>query len=229
MDGTGPVEVKQVPVSPVLRSYLLRSGSPPDPVVSSLRARTAELGVAAGMMIPAEQAALLTLLARLLAARTVVDLGTFTGLSALSLARGLAPGGRVITCDNSDHWAEIAREHWTRAGVAGRIDFRLGPARRMLESLPADLDVDLVFVDADKLSYPGYCRLAIPLLRPGGLLVVDNVLLDGFVLAPELAGQPLLRRCAETLRELNAALAADERLETVMLPLADGLTLARKR
>ncbi|MER5337046.1 class I SAM-dependent methyltransferase [Micromonospora sp. NPDC002717] len=220
---------KHVPVNQVLREYLLASMTPPDPVVNSLVAATEALGEAAGMMVPVEQASLLTLLARISGARTVVDVGTFTGLSALAFARGLPPGGRVITCDNSDRWLDLARAHWTRAGVADLIDFRLGPAARTLRSLPGERCVDIVFVDADKANYPTYYDLAVPLLRPGGLLLLDNVLLDGFVTAPDLAAEPLQRRCAAVMREVNAAVAADDRLEAVMLPLADGLTVARRR
>ncbi|GIJ76583.1 O-methyltransferase [Micromonospora phaseoli] len=213
----------------MLREYLLASTSAPDATVRDLARATAELGEVAGMMVPVEQVALLTLLTRLVHARTVIDVGTFTGLSALAFARGVAPGGTVVTCDNSDRWLELARAHWQRAGVADRIDFRLGPAARTLRAMPERAAVDIVFVDADKLNYPTYYELVVPLLRPGGLLLLDNVLLDGFVTAPDLAADPLQRRCAAVLREVNAAVAADDRLEAVMLPIADGLTVARRR
>ncbi|WP_308166075.1 O-methyltransferase [Actinomadura sp. NEAU-AAG7] len=221
--------VKHVPVSEAMRAYLARSCTPPDAVLTSLIEKTAALGDQAGMMVPAEQAALLTLLARTVGARTVVDVGTFTGLSALAFARGLAAGGTVITCDVSDEHADLAREHWELAGVADRIDFRLGAAGRTLAALPDGLAADIVFVDADKMNYVNYHALAVPLLRPGGLLIADNVLLDGYVMDPDLAGDALMRSCARKLREFNAALASDDRLDTVMLPIADGLTIARKR
>lgn len=228
MGSPGFAEVKHVPVNQAMRDYLIRSCTPPDPVLMKLAERTASVGDAAGMMVPVEQAALLTILTRLLDATTVVDVGTFTGLSALSLARGLAPGGRVITCDVTDRWVEIAREYWELAGVDGSIEFRLGPAGRTLAALPPE-SVDLVFIDADKMNYPNYYRAAVPALRRGGLLLADNVLLDGYVLDPELAGAGLARRSAETLRTFNATIAADDRLDTVMLPIADGLTIARKK
>ncbi|MDP9870280.1 MULTISPECIES: O-methyltransferase [Streptosporangium] len=229
MSSPGFAEVKHVPVNQAMRNYLVRSCSPPDPAVRMLAERTAGVGDAAGMMVPVEQVALLTILAKLQSATTVVDVGTFTGLSALALALGLAPGGRVITCDVTDKWVDIAREHWEHAGVADRIDFRLGPAGRTLRELPADTAADIVFIDADKMNYPNYYELAVPLLRTGGLLVADNVLLDGYVLDPELADSTLQRKCAETLRVFNAALAGDDRFDTVMLPIADGLTVARKK
>ncbi|MFE5572217.1 O-methyltransferase [Amycolatopsis japonica] len=222
-------EIKHVSVDQATRDYLLESCTPPDPAVSALIERTEAVGDAAGMMAPAEQLQLLTMLTGLLQATTVVDVGTFTGLSALAFARGLSAGGRVITCDVTDKWIELAREHWERAGVADRIDFRLGPAGRTLQNLAEDTVADLVFVDADKMNYLKYYEAAVPLLRRGGLLVADNVLLDGLVLDPELAEPGLPRRCAETLRVFNARLAADDRFETVMLPIADGLTIARKR
>jgi O-methyltransferase len=228
MGTPGLAEVKHVPVNQAVRDYLLRS-STPDPVMTMLAQRTNSVGDAAGMMIPVEQAVLLTMLTRLLSVRTAIDIGTFTGLSALAIARGLAPGGRVITCDVTDRWSDIAHEHWKHAGVADRIDFRLGPAVRTLRSLPGGTEADLVFIDADKMNYPAYYAASVPLLRPGGLLVVDNVLLDGYVLDPDLADPGLPRRCAQTMRAFNATLAADDRFDAVMLPIADGLTIAQKR
>lgn len=221
-------DVKHVPVNQAVRDYLVRSGSPPSKAMLSLVERTAAVGDAAGMMVPIEQAALLTLLTRLAGVRVAVDVGTFTGLSALAIATALAPGGKVISCDVTDTWIGLAREHWEKAGVADRIDFRLGAAARTLSTLDPGT-VDLVFIDADKMNYPNYHRLAVPLLRPGGLLLVDNVLLDGYVLDPELAEPGLPRRAAETLRAFNATVAADDRLEAVMLPIADGLTVALKK
>ena len=229
MPGAGSADVKHLPVTPALARYLACSSTAPDPVTASLIARTVATGDAAGMMVQAEQATLLTMLAALACARSVVDIGTFTGLSALAFARGLAPGGQVITCDNDARWHDVAAEHWTRAGVADRIDFRLGPAAKTLRALPETFRADIVFIDADKMNYPGYVDLALPLLRPGGLLLLDNVLLDGYVASPDLAGDALMRRCAQTMAALNARIAADDRLDVVMLPIADGLTLARRR
>ncbi len=222
------IDVKYVPVDEAVRDYLIGACTSPDSVMCSLVERTASVGVAAGMMVPAEQATLLTILTRLVSATTAVDIGTFTGVSALALARGLGAGGRVITCDVTDRWLGIAREHWELAGVADRIEFRLGPAGRTLRTL-AEGTIDIVFVDADKMNYPHYYRAAVPLLRSGGLLLADNVLLGGYVLDPDLAEPGLVRRCAQTLRAFNTMLAADDRLDTVLLPVADGLTIARKK
>jgi predicted O-methyltransferase YrrM len=229
MASPGFAETKHLLVDQAMGDYLVGSCSAPDPVVSSLVERTAAVGEAAGMMATAQQATLLTMLAGLVNARTAVDIGTFTGLSALALARGLRPGGQVITCDVTDHYLGMAREHWQRAGVDDRIEFRLGAAARTLREMPEGTALDIVFIDADKMNYPKYYELALPLLRSGGLLVADNVLLDGWVVDPARAEAGLPRRCAETLRKFNATLAADERVDAVMLPLADGLTIARKR
>jgi predicted O-methyltransferase YrrM len=228
MDSLGTADVKHIPVSQAMREYIVASCTPPDPAVAMLAERTLAAGEAAGMAVPVEQAGLLTILTKLVGATVAVDVGTFTGLSALALAAGLSPGGKVISCDVSDQWAALALEHWKRADLADRIEFRLGPASRTLRELPPE-SVDVIFIDADKMNYLKYHELAVPLLRAGGLLLADNVLLDGYVLDPGLARTALARRSAEVLRSFNAALAADSRLETVMLPLADGLTVARKR
>jgi predicted O-methyltransferase YrrM len=212
-----------------MSGYIVQSCTPPDAVISSLVERTVQVGELYEMMTPVEQAGFLTLIAQAISPRTVVDVGTFTGLSALCFARGLASGGRVITCDVTEEWVDIAREHWKLAGVDDRIEFRLGPAWKTLNELASGEKADIVFIDADKLSYPRYYQAAVPLLRPGGFLILDNVLLHGTVLHPELIEDEMHRRAAETMRSVNAKLAADDRLDTVMLPIADGVTLARKK
>ncbi|QNE79657.1 methyltransferase domain-containing protein (plasmid) [Streptomyces finlayi] len=209
-------------------NYIVSSCTQPDRVVTAVINDTQELGDLYEMLTPVEQAGFLTTLAKTMAPRTVIDIGTFTGLSAMCFARGLAPGGRVYTCDVTEDWIHIARKHWEAAGVADCIQFVLGPARKTLPKLVRDGEADMVFVDADKLSYPHYVATAARLLRSGGLLILDNVLLNGTVFAPEEVEDDLRRYAAETLREVNAKLAVDERFETVMLPFADGVTLARK-
>jgi predicted O-methyltransferase YrrM len=228
VSGAGLTTVKHLQVTQALHEYLVRSCTPPHPAVRSLSMRTARVGDAAGMALPVEQAALFTILAKLVSARLALDIGTFTGLSALALARGLVPGGKVITVDVTDKWAALARAHWEQAGVADRIEFRRGPAARLLQDIEEG-SADIVFIDADKMNYPRYHARAVPLLRQGGLLLADNVLLDGHVVDPGQAPEGLARRCAEVMREFNATVAADGRLEAVMLPIADGLTIARKR
>jgi predicted O-methyltransferase YrrM len=208
--------------------YIVSSCTPPDPVMAALIADTQELGALYEMQTPVEQAGFLTTLTKTMAPTTVIDIGTFTGMSALCFARGLAPGGTVYTCDVTEEFLPIACKHWAAAGVDDRIRFVLGPARNTLPRLFTDGTVDLVFCDADKLFYPRYVEIAARLLRSGGLLILDNVLLNGTVVDPEKVEDDLWRYGAETMRDLNAQMATDERFATVMLPFADGVTLARK-
>jgi len=215
---------KDFSLSPELHAYVVAHGTPPDEHQLALIAETEALGAISRMQIAPEQGAFMTLLARLVGASTIVEVGTFTGYSTLCLARGLAEGGRLIACDISDEWTSVGRRTWEAAGVADRIDLRIGPAIDTLRALPADLVVDLAFVDADKTGYAAYADELIPRLRPGGLLLVDNVLWGGSVVDPA-------RDDADTraIRDFNDALASDDRVEVVLLPIADGLTLARKR
>lgn len=216
-------DVKDVVLSQELRDYLVAHGTPPDPVARELIARTDALGDPAEMRIPPEQGALLTLLARLCNARQIVEVGTFTGYSTLCLARGLSVGGRVMTCDISREWTAIAREAWAQAQVEHMIDLRLGPALDTLAALPHEPFVDLAFIDADKVNYVGYWEQLVPRMRQGGLLVVDNVFYYGEV----VAAQPSENGAA--IRKFNEHASADPRVELVMLPVADGITLARKQ
>jgi len=205
-----------------LHGYLLASSSALDGVARSLIDETAALGGISRMQVAPEQGLLLTLLARLLAARRAVEVGTFTGFSALCIARGLAAGGRLTCCDISDEWAGVARRHWEAAGVADRIDLVIAPAARTLAGL-GDEPVDLCFLDADKGGYATYWDLLVPKVRPGGLLLVDNVLWSGKVLDPSASDADTV-----ALRDFNAKVAGDERVEVVVLPVADGLTFAVK-
>ncbi|MFJ9645795.1 O-methyltransferase [Streptomyces sp. NPDC004244] len=222
MDRTADT-AKTVPITPEVYAYLLAQTDPPTPAQQQLVARTRELGDVAAMQVPHEQARLLTLLTRITGARRVVEVGTFTGYSTLALAEGLAPGGRVVTCDVSEEWTAIAREAWRAAGVADRIDLRLGPAADTLAALPYEAEIDLAFLDADKGGYRTYWDELVPRLRPGGLLLADNVLYGGDAARPDATGNAL------SIREFNARVRADARVDSVLLPLADGLTLARKR
>jgi caffeoyl-CoA O-methyltransferase len=215
---------KDFTLSPELHAYVVAHGTPPDQHQQDLIRETEALGPVSGMQIAPEQGALMTVLARLVGATTIVEVGTFTGYSTLCLARGLAEGGRVIACDISDEWTAIGRRAWEAAGVADRIDLRLAPALDTLRALPDDLVVDLAFIDADKPSYGAYAAELIPRLRPNGLLLVDNVLWHGAVMDAERVDEN-----TEAIRAFNVALAADERLDVVLVPIADGLTVARKR
>ncbi|MGZ4675331.1 MAG: O-methyltransferase [Acidimicrobiia bacterium] len=211
-------------LSAPVHEYLVQHGTPPDAVQRALIERTAALGAVSGMQISPEQGAFMTLMTRLLEVRSAVEVGTFTGYSALCIARGLAVGGRLLCCDVSEEWTGIAREAWTEAGVDDRIDLRIAPAIETLRSLPEDPTIDLAFVDADKPMYLAYLDEIIPRLRPGGLLMVDNVLWSGAVVDEQANDDNTV-----AIRAVNDALAADGRVETVMLPLGDGLTLARKK
>lgn len=209
-------------VPAAVSAYVEAHSDPLDAVGRRLVERTAALGDVAGMQIGADQAALMTTLARLTGARRAVEVGTFTGMSALAIARGLAPGGRLVCCDVSEEWTTIAREAWAEAGVDDRIDLRIAPAA---ETLAGDLfgdegPIDLAFVDADKPGYVGYHEALVPRLRTGGLLAVDNTLWRGDVVEPDEAD---VNRTA--LRAYNDHALADPRVSTVLLTVGDGVTL----
>jgi O-methyltransferase len=197
-----------------------------DDIARELRAETMEL-VARGMLVPPEEGQLLGFLVGLLGATTVVEVGTFTGYSTLAMARALPPHGRIITCDLSAEWAEVGRPYWERAGVADRIQLEIRPAVKTLDALLADGaagTVDMAFIDCNKESYGSYFERCLQLLRPGGLLVVDNVLWSGKVARPDVSDLE-----TESLRALNSSLRNDKRIELSMLPVFDGVTLAYKR
>ena len=206
-----------------VHDYLVGHSLPLDDVQTALIAETEALGGVARMQVAPEQGAFMTVLTRLLGVRHAVEVGTFTGYSALCIARGLAGGGRLVCCDVSEEWTAIARRHWEAAGVAGRIDLRIGPAAQTLAAMAAEPPVDLVFIDADKGGYPAYWEHALRLLRPGGAVLVDNVLWGGRAVEGEADED------TAAIRAFNDAVAADDRVEAVMLPVADGLTLARRR
>jgi caffeoyl-CoA O-methyltransferase len=207
-----------------LHAYLLAHRTPDDPVLEELRAETARLGDRGQMQIAPEQGTLLRLLVAAIGARRAVEVGTFTGYSAICIARGLAPGGRLLCCDVSAEWTAVARRYWERAGVADRIDLRLAPAAETLRTLSAEPILDFAFIDADKTGYPVYYEEVLRRLRPGGLIAVDNVLWSGHVVNAR-------KRDADTraIRRFNDLVAADGRVDSVMTPIADGITLIRKR
>lgn len=215
---------KSFHLAPEIHDYLVAHGTPPDPVQEALIARTAELGDISRMQIAPEQGAFMTILVRLLGVRRAIEVGTFTGYSSLCIARGLAADGRLVCCDVSEEWTAIAREHWERAGVADRIDLRIAPALDTIASLPAEEHLDLAFIDADKESYAAYFEALLPRLRRNGVILVDNTLWSGAVADPEVTDASTV-----AIRAFNDLVAADERVDTVQLPISDGLTLLRKR
>lgn len=209
-----------------LSDYVRAATEPPDEVVADLVAETARLAergdVPPTFQIAQEQGAFMQLITRALGVRRAIEIGTFTGLSALFVARGLVDGGSLLCLDTSEEWTAIGRRYWERAGVADRIEVRLGDAHESLRALPVEPVFDLAFVDADKTGYADYVEQLHPRMADGGLVLLDNTLRQGRVLAPETADD-------RAVAELNAALAADPRWETVLLPVSDGLTLLRKR
>lgn len=214
---------KPLPLTPELHAYLVAHGSTPDEIVRELAEETrAALPAQADMQVAPEQAAFLTFLTRLLGVRQAVEVGTFTGLSSLAIARGLAEGGRLTCFDISEEYTGVARRYWTRAGVQDRIELRIGPAAETLRELPRERHLDFAFIDADKVGYPVYWDELVPRMRPGAVIAVDNTLRDGRVLAPQNADD-------RAIAAFNDAVLADVRVDVVMLPIADGVTLARVR
>jgi caffeoyl-CoA O-methyltransferase len=208
-----------------LHAYVVEHSTPPDDVMRRLIEVTRERARdRAGMQIAPEQAALLTMLTRLCDARFAVEVGTFTGLSALAIARGLSSGGRLLCCDVSAEWTALGQPFWEQAGVADRIELRIAPAAETLAGLPADPPVDFAFVDADKGGYVGYWDELVGRLRPGGIIAVDNVLWSGRVVDPDADDEG-----TASIRRFNDHAAADDRVDLVILPVGDGLTVARRR
>lgn len=211
-------------VDAALHDYQLAHRTPDDAILRELRRETEErTGPRAGMQIAAEQGTFLGLLVAAIGARQVIEIGTFTGYSALCMARALPPEGRLIACDVSEEYTVIARRYWKKAGVSDRIDLRLGPGAETLRSLPEDEVFDFGFIDADKEGYPIYYEEILSRLRPGGLIALDNVFWGGSVANPENREPSTL-----AIREINERVASDARVQSVMLAVSDGLTLARK-
>jgi caffeoyl-CoA O-methyltransferase len=217
------------PVRPVLidadlAAYIADHTGAPDPVLVALRERTAELGAAAQMQISADQGSLLTLLTRVAGGRQAIEVGTFTGYSAICIARGLQRDGRLLCCDVSERYTAIAREAWAEAGVDDLIELRIGPALETLRALPSEPVVDLAFIDADKSEYKAYYEELLPRLRPGGLIAVDNTLWSGRVVDTEPGDAN-----TESIKRFNELVSGDDRVDSYILPVSDGLTLITKR
>jgi len=215
---------KFTPMTPELYDYLVAHGQNRDPVLDELREETERLGGISIMQIAPEQGTFMTLLARAISARSAVEIGTFTGTSAICIARGLAPDGRLLCCDVSEEYAAIARRYFTKAGVENRIDLRIALALETLGTLAHDARFDLAFIDADKVSYRAYYEALLPRIRPNGLILFDNVLWMGQVIDPASDTEDTL-----AIRALNDALVKDARVQVVMLAVSDGLTIVRKK
>jgi caffeoyl-CoA O-methyltransferase len=211
-------------VNPALNEYLLAHCTPADEVLVDLAAETRQVAAdQVGMQITQDEGEFLTMLVRLVGAREAVEVGVFTGYSSTCIARGLPKDGHLLACDVNERWTSVARRYWERADVAGRIELRIGPAVDTLAALPPDPVIDFAFIDADKVNYPRYYAELVARARPGGLIVLDNVLRTGRVVD---------RTCQTdadvAMRQVNDAIVADGRVESVMLPVRDGVTLVRK-
>jgi len=223
-----------------MAEYIAARAPRADEILDALRSETEALGNVSRMQVSADQGALLTLLTAVTGATYAVEVGTFTGYSSICIARGLAEGGRLLCVDVSEEYTDVARRAWTRAELDDRIELRLAPAIDTLSALPADEPIDVAFIDADKPNYLAYYEELIVRLRPNGLLMVDNTLWSGRVLdrfdhddasaagadAPA-AGLPDEDLAA--IKQFNDAIAADQRVDSYILPVSDGLTLIRKR
>ncbi|WP_182885927.1 O-methyltransferase [Microbispora sp. H10885] len=210
-------------ITPAVAEYAAAYTTPPDALLAELAEETRRLmGDRSTMQIAPEQGTLLTLLVQLSGARLAVEVGTFTGYSSICIARGLPADGRLIACDVSEEWTSVARRYWAKEGLDGRVELRLGPAADTLRAMPTDEHIDFAFIDADKAGYPVYYEEVLTRLRPGGLIAVDNTLQHGAITDPAAGGN------VPAMREFNALVARDERVTSVLLPVADGLTLIRK-
>jgi predicted O-methyltransferase YrrM len=220
------VRDKFTTLTPELYAYVIEHSPPLDDVQRSLIDETAALGPISMMQIGADQGQFMGLLVELIGARRALEVGTFTGYSSLCVAEAMGPQGRMICCDISEEFTSVARRYWREAGVADRIDLRLGPGTETLDKLLAAGEAgkfDFAFIDADKTSYDAYYERALKLVRAGGLIAIDNVLWGGDVANPEDKSEDTV-----AIRRLNDKLAKDDRVTLAMVSIGDGLTLARK-
>jgi len=206
-----------------LQRYAIAHSDGHDEVLRELAAETEKLGDIAVMQTAPEQGSLITLLVTSLRAERALELGTFTGYSAICIARGLADGGTLVACDVSDEWTAIGRRYFERAGVADKVDLRIGPALETLRAMDEEETFDFAFIDADKTGYPDYYEEVVRLLRPGGMVMVDNVFMGG-----EVVDSDADREGVVAMRLVSDLIVADDRVLSVMLGVADGITLALK-
>jgi caffeoyl-CoA O-methyltransferase len=217
---------KTMGISDELAAYVVRVGTRESDILARLREETAAIPQH-DMQIAPEEGAFLALLVELIGARRCIEVGTFTGYSSTAIALVLPPDGRLVCCDVSAEWTSLARKYWNEAGIAGKIDLRIAPAAETLDQLLADGEedaFDFAFIDADKAGYDGYYERVLRLVRPGGLIALDNTLWGGEVLNHDADDED-----TRALQALNAKLADDERVTLCLLPVADGVTLARRR
>lgn len=205
-------------------AYIADRTKPADDVLTELRAETEAMGDVSRMQVSADQGALLTLLTGVAGASFAVEVGTFTGYSSVCIARGLQDGGRLLCLDVSEEYTALARNAWAKAGLDDRIELKIAPAIESLQALPTDEHIDVAFIDADKPNYLNYFNELVPRLRRNGLIMVDNTLWSGRVV-DEVTGD----ENTEALKAFNDAIAADDRVDSYVLPVSDGLTLIRKR
>ena len=213
-------------ISDELAAYVAEVGTREPEVLARLREETATIPQH-GMQIAPEEGAFLAMLVELTGARRCIEVGTFTGYSSTAVALALPEDGRIVCCDVSEEWTAVAARYWGEAGVADKIDLRIGPAAGTLDRMLADGEdstYDFAFIDADKAGYDAYYERVLRLVRPGGLVVLDNMLWGGDVLKADATDED-----TRALQALNAKLARDERVSLCLLPVADGVTLARRR
>lgn len=218
---------RTINITDKLYAYLLENGVRESDVAKELRSVTKETIQWHQMQISPEQGAFMAILIRLMGAKRCLEVGTFTGYSALVVAEALPEDGRVIACDVSEEWTSIGRQYWEKAGLAHKIDLRLAPGMDTLNQLLAEGEsgkFDFAFIDADKSNYDGYYECCLKLLRTGGLIAIDNVLWNGGVVNDDLQDKDTL-----AIRAINRKVIADERVDTTLTPIGDGLTLAIKR
>jgi caffeoyl-CoA O-methyltransferase len=216
--------LRSMALTPELYDYLIGHSAEPDAILAELAAETvSRFPDAAGMQIGPEQGTFMTLLTQLTGASRALEIGTFTGYSSICIARGLGASGKLTCCDVSEEWTALARKYWEKAGVADSIDLQLRPAIETIRAMPATEMFDLAFIDANKTGYVSYWDEVVPRITPGGAILVDNTLSHGRVIDPA-ADDPNV----QGIRDFNDHAAADARVTLVLLPVGDGLTLARK-
>jgi caffeoyl-CoA O-methyltransferase len=214
---------KTIGISDELHAYVIAHGATPDPLRARLAAETqSALGDLARMQIAPEQAPFMTIMTKALGVKYAVEVGTFTGLSSLSIALGLPDDGKLVCCDISDEYTSIARRYWHEAGVEDKIELRIGPAADTLAAMPSEPHIDLAFIDADKTGYPIYWNEIVPRMRKGGVILVDNVLRGGRIVDPPTNADDA------AMVGFNDMVVADTRVQSMIMPFSDGITLALK-